>query len=108
MPSLPAPVPAASAMTATRSWQTASVSAAATVAIWRNTAAAHVATNAVKNWMSASVRTAKNVSTGRMSAPAKTDLRSNSLSRATGTIALIYHNICSPHRQITSGGTSAL
>lgn len=75
VPSLPAPVPAASAMTATRSWQSASVSAATTVAIWRNTATAHVATNAVKNWMSASVRTAKNVSTGRMSAPAKTDIR---------------------------------
>lgn len=93
MPSLPAPVPAASAMTATRSWQTASVSVATIVAIWMNTVAAHVATNAVKNWMSAYVRNAKNVSAVHMIVSAKTDLRSNYLSRVTGTVALIYHNI---------------
>ncbi len=98
VPSLPAPVPVASAMTATRSWQTASVSAAAIVEIWMSTVAAHVATSAVKNWMSAYVRSAKNVSAVHMIVSAKTDLRSNSLSRATGTVALIYHNIRWPHR----------
>lgn len=93
VPSLPAPVPVASAMTATRSWQTASVSAAAIVEIWMSTVAAHVATSAVKNWMSAYVRSAKNVSAVHMIVSAKTDLRSNSLSRATVPVALIYHNI---------------
>lgn len=98
MPFLPAPVPAASAMTATRRWQTVSVSVAAIVAIWMNTVAAHVATNAVKNWMSASVRSAKNVFAVHMIVSAKTDLRSNSLSRKNVQIALIYHNISCRHR----------
>ncbi len=98
MPSLPAPVPAASAMTATRSWQTASVSAATIVAIWMNTVAAHVATNAVKNWMSAYVMSAKNVSAVHMIVSVKTDLRSNYLSRTTAPADLIYHNIRFPHR----------
>lgn len=63
-----------------------------------STVAAHVATSAVKNWMSAYVRSAKNVSAVHMIVSAKTDLRPNSLSRATGTVALIYHNIrCTPH-----------
>ena len=63
-----------------------------------STVAAHVATSAVKNWMSAYVRSAKNVSAVHMIVSAKTDLRPNSLSRATGTVALIYHNIRCPHR----------
>jgi hypothetical protein len=54
-----------------------------------STVAAHVATSAVKNWMSAYVRSAKNVSAVHMIVSAKTDLRPNSLSRATGTVALI-------------------
>lgn len=70
------PVPAAAAMTAKRSWQTAFVSAAVIVAIWMNTVAAHVATNAVRNWMIVSVRSAKNVSAAHMIVSAKTDLKS--------------------------------
>ncbi|GER65526.1 hypothetical protein NMCA_44640 [Enterobacter ludwigii] len=62
-----------------------------------STVAAHVATSAVKNWMSAYVRSAKNVSAVHMIVSAKTDLRPNSLSRATGTVALIYHNIRCPN-----------
>ena len=93
-----APVHAEPAKTARRSRQTASVSAAATAESWKSTATVHAAKNAVKNWMSAFVTTAKNVSAARMIAYAKTDLRSNSLSRATVPAALIYHNTCSPHR----------
>jgi hypothetical protein len=93
-----APVLAEPAKTATRSLQTAVVSTAAIAGSWKNTVAAHVATSAVKNWMSAYVRTAKNASAVHMIVSAKTDLRSNSLLRATGTVALIYHNICCPHR----------
>jgi len=58
-----------------------------------STVAAHVATSAVKNWMSAYVRSAKNVSAVHMIVSAKTELRPNSLSRATVPVALIYHNI---------------
>ena len=82
------------AKTAARSLQNAPVITATTAENWKSTAAAHVATNAVKKWIIAFVKTAKNVSAARMIASAKTDLRSNSLSRATVPAALIYHNIC--------------
>lgn len=102
-----APVLAEPAKTATRSLQTAVVSTAAIAGSWKNTVAAHVATSAVKNWMSAYVRTAKNVSAVHMIVSAKTDLRSDSLLRATVPVALIYHNIRWPHRPGRSQRVSA-
>lgn len=102
-----APVLAEPAKTATRSLQTAVVSTAAIAGSWKNTVAAHVATSAVKNWMSAYVRTAKNASAVHMIVSAKTDLRSNSLLRATVPVALIYHNIRCPHLLRRPEGVSA-
>lgn len=78
-PFLAAHVHAEPAKTAGRSLQNAPVITATTAENWKMTAPAHVAKNAVKKWIIALVKTAKNVSADRMSASAKTDLRSDSL-----------------------------